>query len=390
MQRKVRAVIMRGGTSKGIFFLKEDLDSVCDARVRDEVLLSIFGSPDPMQINGLGGATSHTSKLMIVTRSQRPGHDLDYTFGQVAIDSPIISYSGNCGNLTSAVGPYAVDERLVEGISPRTRVTLYNTNTAKTVIAEFPVVDGKALSEGDFEIDGVPGKGARVRLGFVNPGGAITGQLLPTGNPIDTLKLDGKVVECSIVDAATLCTFVKAEDLGLLGNEPPSEVGGSVLAAARKIRETTARRLRLLRDGEDIRPTIPGEVVVISDVRTHAAGSGGQPGTDRVDVVARLISIQGRVHHAFPVTGALCTAAAAGIAGTLVSRVAKPGLPGRVIIAHPKGAIEVGVEAGEAGKEYHVKVLSIDRTARRLMDGFAYFGDQLHRRGEPDMASSSR
>src|SRR5689334_3979349 len=204
--QRIRAAIIRGGTSKGVYVHARDLPS--DPLARDRVILSMFGSPDPRQINGLGGADPQTSKIAIIAPSARPDADVDYTAGYVGIDKAVVDYQGNCGNISFGVGPFAVDEGLVPAVEPITRVRIFNTNTRKILEAEVPVRDGRALADGDFVVDGIPGSGARIVVNFVNSAGARTGKLLPTGNVIDEIQLgDGRRVRASLVDAATPAVF---------------------------------------------------------------------------------------------------------------------------------------------------------------------------------------
>src|SRR5204863_3832338 len=216
-QRKIPAVYMRGGTSRCLVFHDKDLPRSGPAR--DRILLSALGSPDPYgrQLDGLGGGISSLSKACIIGPPSHPGADVDYTFAQVDVKNPVVDYQGNCGNCSSAVGPFAIDERLVPGVAGETRVRIHNTNTRKLIVAHVPVKDGEAAVEGDFELAGVPGRGARIALDFLDPGGAGSGRLLPTGNPRDVV--DG--IEASLVDATNPVVFVRAKDLGLAGIETP-------------------------------------------------------------------------------------------------------------------------------------------------------------------------
>ena len=219
--QKIPCVYMRGGTSKALFFNDEDLPQ--DEAERDQVILSAFGSPDGRQIDGMGGANTSTSKVAIIKKSDRSDADVDYTFGQVDIFHPVVGKTMNCGNISSAVGPYAIDEGMVEVTEPVTKVRIFNTNTQKVIVEEVPVKDGRFMSEGDFSIDGVPGTASRVILKFVSPQGAASGKLLPTGNVKDIIEIDGKTYEFSFVDAANPVIFVHPEDFGVTGTEIPSE-----------------------------------------------------------------------------------------------------------------------------------------------------------------------
>ncbi len=215
-----RCTIMRGGTSKGIFLMEKDLPR--DPQLRDRIILAIFGSPDIRQIDGLGGADSLTSKLALIAPSDEPGRDVHYTFGAVGIDKPVVDYSANCGNISSAVGPYAIEHGFVRAVEPFTTVRIFNANTKKMIDARVPVKKGKVVSDGDYVIDGVPGSGAKIELSFVDPGGAATGKLLPTGNARDVVRLDsGEEFTLTIVDAGNPTAFVSASELGLEGTELP-------------------------------------------------------------------------------------------------------------------------------------------------------------------------
>ena len=252
--KKIPCVYMRGGTSKALFFHDEDLPK--DAAERDKVILSAFGSPDGRQIDGMGGANTSTSKVAVIKKSERPGIDVDYDFGQVDVFAPIVGKTMNCGNISSAVGPYAIDEGLVEAKEPMTEVHIFNTNTQKEIIAQVPVKDGRAVTEGDFAIDGVPGTAAKVTLKFVAPQGAASGKLLPTGNAKDTITIDGKSYEYSFVDAANPVIFVHPEDFGVKGTEIPSEFNAlpncaEICRRLEIIRGTGAILLGFAKDLED-------------------------------------------------------------------------------------------------------------------------------------------
>ena len=242
----VPCTIMRGGTSKGIFFLDSDLPS--DRETRILRLLECFGSPDPRQIDGLGGADPLTSKLAIIRPSQRPDADVEYTFGQVSIPEAFIDFSANCGNISSAVGPYAIDKGLVAPVEPITKVRILNTNTQKIIIAEVPVRAGRVVTEGPYEIDGVPGKGAEIKMHFEDPAGAVTGRLLPTGRPRDEIKLeDGRTVDASLIDAGNPAVVVRADQVGLRGDELPQQVDSqqSILDTLEELRAKAADILGL-------------------------------------------------------------------------------------------------------------------------------------------------
>ncbi len=369
--KSIPCVIMRGGTSKGVFFKKEDLPE--DEAKRDEVIMKIFGSGDPMQIDGLGGSHTHTSKTMIVWRSRRPGVDVDYLFGQVGIERRFVDYTGNCGNLTSAVAPFAIDEGIVEVKGPKALVRMYNVNTGKRVDAIVPVENGRTKYDGDYMIDGVPNPGSRIDVVWHEPGGAVSGRLLPTGNPMDRIDTGHEVVETSIVDAANPAVFVEAEDVGMKGTELPDEVSPEILARLERIRSKAAELMGLVERAEEATlksPHFPF-IVVIGERRSYRTALGKEIDKDEYTVLARLFSMQ-KMHHAYAVTGAICTAAAAKVPGTIVNRRCED--RGEVvIIGHPKGIIDLKVKVRPSGELVELESVTIGRTARRLMAGLAYY-----------------
>ncbi len=372
MQRRIPAVYMRGGTSKGVFFHTRHLPH--DADLRDRVILAVLGSPDPnrRQINGLGGATSSTSKVVMINPSGRPDHDVDYTFGQVSIDSPFVDYNGNCGNLSSGVGPFAVDEGLVQVKEPSTQVRIYQVNTQKTIVAEVPVRNGLSNEEGTFSIDGIPGTGGEIRLRFLDPGGSKTGALLPTGSPLDTLDLgpNGRI-EVSIVDAANPAVFVRAHDIGLQGTEnADGELGPRAPGLLEDIRRHAACRLGFASTPEEAGESsqaVP-KIVFCSSPQTYADLSGRLIEPGDIDLTARVISM-GALHKAFAVTAAICTAGAAQIEGTVVHELARIDHHPDVRVGHPGGVLPVGARVTKCGDRAHFEEAVLERTARRLMEG---------------------
>ncbi len=384
-QRKIRAVFMRGGTSRALFFHAADLRQ--DAGERDKILLAALGSPDPYgrQLDGLGGGISSLSKAVIVGPASHPGADVDYTFAQVSVKDALVDYRGNCGNCTSAVGPFAIDERLVPAVEPITTVRLHNTNTKKLVVARVPVAGGEAAVEGDFELQGVPGRGARIALDFLDPGGAATGRLLPTGRTRDTLevpRLGG--IEASLVDATNPMVFVRAKDLGLHGTEAPEAIDRepALLDRLEAIRVAGAARM-----GIPGSPAIP-KVALVGPPASSRTLDGREIGAREVDLVARVISM-GRCHRAFALTAAMCLAVAARIDGTVVSESLTPphlyplplggegGVRGRgrgegdLRLGHPSGVLPIAalVERDATGAAV-ARQVTVYRTARRLMEGF--------------------
>ncbi len=383
MQRRVRAIVMRGGTSRAVFFHRADLPE--DPAVCDRVILKIFGGGDPYgrQIDGLGGATSVTSKTAIIGPPSVPDADVDYHFGQVSVTASLIDYGGNCGNISSAVGPFAIEEGLVRATDPVTTVRIWQVNTKKLIIARVPTADGQPQVEGDYAIDGVPGTGAMIQLEFLDPGGSMTGRLLPTGRPVETLDVPGLGgVTVSLVDAANPVVFVRPADLGLSGLEMPDRVDNDPAALARieAVRAHAAVRFGLARTPDEATAKSPG-VPKIAFAAAPAAytSSRGQPvSPDSIDLVGRIMTM-GRLHRAYAVTGAICTAAAAQIDGTVVHSVARAGRSGErsehseriVRIGHPSGVIEVGADVRRHGGTWTVEKVTTRRTARRLMEGVA-------------------
>lgn len=382
--KKVPCVYMRGGTSKALFFKKEDLPE--DEALRDRVILSAFGSPDRRQIDGMGGANTSTSKVAVISKSCRPGVDVDYDFGQVDLMAPVVGKTMNCGNISSAVGPYAIDEGLVEAVEGITEVRIYNTNTNKVIVAQVPVKDGRAMTEGDFSIDGVPGTGAKVTLKFCAPQGAVSGRLLPTGNAKDTLTVEGKTYEYSLVDAANPVVFVHPEDFGVTGTETPAQFNAlpncaEICRLLEILRGTGAVTLGLAKDLEDARvnsQTLPKLAFVTKPVE-YTAGSGRVIEKDAVDLVGRLFSMNMKMIDAYMGTGAICTVTAANTPGTLVNEIVcgegrrADNRVTHVRIGHPWGIMDAYADLQEEADGTHT-VLSgnLDRTARRIMEGFVY------------------
>jgi 2-methylaconitate cis-trans-isomerase PrpF len=372
MQVTFPLTIMRGGTSRGVFFHERDLPA--DPETRDRVLLSALGSPDPYgrQIDGLGGATSSTSKVVLVRPSSRCDADVDYTFGQVDVHRSLIDYSGNCGNLSAAVGPFALDESLIPVTEPSTTIRLFNTNTKKYIDASFDVCDGKACVEGDYAIDGVPGTGARISLTYFDPGGAVTGQLLPTGSARDTLHIpELGELEVSIIDAANPVVFIEADSLGLTATERPSWLDSQpgLLERLEVVRRAAATAL-----GYGDRTPEALRVALVGSPRMYTTTSGTTIPPDTVDLVGRIISL-GRAHHAYTLTGAICTAVAARIQRSVPYQVtcrASDHPLGTVRIGHAAGTIEIGVKMKEAGANPEVAEVTTFRTARRIMQGDVY------------------
>lgn len=364
--------IIRGGTSKGVYFLESSLPPA--GELRDKILLAVFGSPDIRQIDGLGGANSLTSKVCIIGPSEREDADVDYTFGQVSVDKAIIDWRGNCGNLTAGVGVFAVAQNLLKVHEPETTVRIYNTNTKKIIHARYQVRDGMVLSDGDYSIPGVPGTGGRISIDFYDPAGSITGKLLPTGNAKDVIDLgeQGKFT-VSIVDAGNPVVYLIPSEIGLKGTELPVEVEGmpKVLKLIEDIRSVAAEMIGIVPDravATSKSPAYP-KIGFVSAPTDYVNPEGVPVKAEEVDLVARLASMQ-KMHRAYMITGAISTGAAAQIPGTVVHDVLSERAKNSdtVIIGHPYGPMEVIVtkEGGE------IKSEAVYRTARKILDGQVY------------------
>lgn len=377
-QEKIGTVIMRAGTSKGIFIKEEDLPQ--DQDKRDKVILKIFGSPDIRQIDGLGGAEPLTSKLAIIGPPSRADADVDYTFAQVSYVAPTVDYSGNCGNISSGVGPFAVDEGLVKVREPFTTVRVHNTNTNSILVERVQVVDGKAKVLGDYKIAGVPGTGAGISIDFSDTAGAKTGKLLPTGNTKDKIQITGLgELDVSIVDAANPMVFVRAKDLGLTGTETPEEIDSNekMLDILEEIRAKAAETIGMVDDWKEATEKSPAfpMVAFVSPAKGYKDfTTGRQIEEEEVDFVSRLMYMQ-IIHKTYAGTGTICTGAAARIEGTVVNEAMKQKNRGQdsvLRIGHPAGIITIAVSAeNETGKWILTKA-AIKRTARRIMDGYCY------------------
>ena len=384
MQKRIPAVIMRGGTSKGVFFHDNHLPR--EQALRDKVILAAFGSPDPnrRQIDGLGGGVSTTSKTAIISRSTDPRYDVVYNFGQVSIDRPIVDYKSNCGNISSGVGPFAVDEGLVPAVEPVTSVRIYQLNTDKLIVADVPVKDGRYNENGDYAIAGVPGTGGRITLHFMDPGGAVTGKLLPTDNVQDEIDVPGVGrLKVSLVDAANPVVFVKAESLGLTGGEI-EEIDNSpeIKAKLEAVRARTAVMMGITKTPEEATAAsqaVP-KVALVAPPRDYEDLGGRSIKADDVDLVVRIMSM-GTLHRAYAVTGAICTAGAAKIRGTVVNEVLRPEAADRteIVLGHPGGFLLAGAVVRETEAGFVYEEALIGRTARRLMEGYALVPEHLFR-----------
>ena len=367
---RIPCVIMRGGTSKAVFLLENDLPS--DPQVRDRVILSIFGSPDSRQIDGLGGADPLTSKLAILARSSRVDADVDYTFGQVDIHTPFVDYSSNCGNISSGVGPFAIAQGLVKAVEPVTVVRIYNTNTDSVFQAEVPVVNGKPAALGDYKTHGGPGTGAHIGLNLAGTVGAKTGKLLPTGNPTDVITVEGfGPLTVSMVDAGSPMVFVRASDLGLTGTETPAQVDSNpkLLELLETIRCIAAEQMGIASRAEARQRgrAVPMVAFVAPPQPYKSHIDGTQVAADEIDFVARDMFMQ-IMHKTYSGTATVCTGCAAVTPGTLVYALRGQRESGLVRIGHPGGIItcDTTVENGNITRAV------FGRTARRIMEGYVY------------------
>ena len=373
----VPAVLMRGGTSKGVFIREADLPPA--GPDRDAFLLALMGSPDPMQIDGLGGTHSSTSKVVAVTESQRPDTDIEYLFAEVSIDHAQVDYATNCGNLTAAVGPYAIEEGMVAAVEPITAVRLYNLNTGRRIVAHVPVAGGRPVTIGDQAIAGVPGRGAGIVTEYLDPAGAVTDRLLPTGRSCDVVTcMDGSPIEVSLVDVSGCVAFVRLDQINVADDLAPAEANAdaSMLDRLEALRGVCAVLIGRSSDPAHARidsPAIP-RLALVSPPRTHALLDGTVLNADTHDLMIRALSM-GRFHHSCPLTTLLCVAASTFVPGTIPNAVADVDARRSVRVAHPKGIVEVTVALdndGSVDEAVRIASVSVVRTARRLMEGQAY------------------
>ena len=394
---------MRGGTSKAVVFRRDDLPT--DPAAWDAIFLAVMGSPDPngRQLDGMGGGISSLSKVCVVGPSTRPDADVDYTFAQVSVKEASVDYGSNCGNMSAAIGPFAVDEGLVD--APRNgeaAVRIHNTNTSKIIVSRFEIRDGCAEVEGDLALDGVVGTGAAVRLEFREPGGAGTGRLLPTGRARDRLDVPGLgAIDASLVDAANPCVFVSAADLAKSGAELPDalEADAAFLDAMERIRRAASVAMGLAPDWETARriASVP-KVAMVRAPRDMVTLSGRRLSAAEMGISIRMISM-GQPHRAVPITGAICLAVATRLAGSVPAALAAPaghaapaGLAvpvGPIAVAHPSGLTVVDAQVDHADDPAHAHAAygAVYRTARRLFEGHVFYPSRsVARAGLPTAA----
>lgn len=373
-QIRIPAVFMRGGTSNAVVFHARDLPA--DAAQWDEIFLAAIGSPDPYgrQLDGMGGGISSVSKVCVVGPPSRPDADIDYTFAQVQVKEAKVDYSGNCGNMSSAMGPFAVDEGIVKVSGPEALVRVHNTNTKKVIWSRFALEDGLAAVDGDLAIPGVAGTGAPVKLEFRDPGGATTGRLLPTGNVVDTLDVRGYgKFTVSLVDAANATCFLDAADLGLTGTESPEELDANadLLRKLAAIRVAASVAMGIGRNAQEAaeKRTVPF-VGFVAGPRDATTLAGERIAASQVDLTARMIS-NGQPHRALPLTVSLCTAVAARLEGSIVHAAARPAqaTDAALRIAMPSGILTVAASVHRKDGAWHAEQGAFYRTQRRMFEG---------------------
>jgi len=381
-QVRIPATYMRGGTSKGVFFRLQDLPAAAQVpgKARDELFMRVIGSPDPYaaHIDGMGGATSSTSKCVILARSTRPGHDIDYLYGQVSIDKAFVDWSGNCGNLSTAAGAFAIHAGFVDPSRiPRAgtcTVRIWQANIGKTIIAHVPVTDGQVQETGDFELDGVTFPAAEIVLEFIDPSeeGAGGGSMFPTGHLVDDLEVPGVgTFKATMITAGIPTVFVNAADIGYTGTELREAINGDPQQLARfeQIRVAAALRMGLIKAPEEaLKRQHTPKIAFVAPPQDYVASSGRRIAAGDVDLLVRALSM-GKLHHAMMGTAAVAIGTAAAIPGTLVNLAAGGGARQAVRFGHPSGTLRVGAEATQVNGEWTVTKAIMSRSARVLMEG---------------------
>ncbi|ENW89218.1 MULTISPECIES: 2-methylaconitate cis-trans isomerase PrpF [Acinetobacter] len=382
-QIKIAATYMRGGTSKGVFFKLDDLpvEAQVPGKIRDQLLLRVIGSPDPYgkQIDGMGGATSSTSKTVILAKSSQPEHDVDYLFGQVAIDQPFVDWSGNCGNLTAAVGAFAISQGLVDADKiPENglcTVRIWQKNIQKTIIAHVPITNGQVQEIGDFELDGVTFPAAEVQIEFLDPAddGEEGGAMFPTGNVVDTFVVpDVGTFQATFINAGIPTIFLNADEIGYSGTELQDDINSNPEALARfeKIRAYGAKQMGLIDDvAEAAKRQHTPKIAFVARPQSYTASSGKNIQAEDVDLLVRALSM-GKLHHAMMGTAAVAIGTAAAVPGSLVNLAAGGGEREAVRFGHPSGTLRVGAQAVQENGQWQVKKAVMSRSARVLMEGW--------------------
>ncbi|WP_394251140.1 2-methylaconitate cis-trans isomerase PrpF [Vibrio profundi] len=379
-QQKIAATYMRGGTSKGVFFNFDDLpvEAQEPGFARDQLLLRVIGSPDPYgkQTDGMGGATSSTSKVVIVSKSTRPEHDVDYLFGQVSIDKPFVDWSGNCGNLSAAVGPFAIHSGLVDACkipeSGVVKVRVWQANIGKTIVVHVPIRNGQVQETGEFELDGVTFPAAEIRVDFVKPADE-SGSMFPTGNLLDDLEIpELGVLRATMINSGIPTIFVDAHSIGYDGTELQDSINSdeAALAMFESIRAHGAMKMGLissLPEAEQRQHT--PKVAFVSAPKSYESSSGKSIESEQIDLLVRALSM-GKLHHAMMGTAAVAIASAACIPGTLVNEAAGGGEREYVEFGHPSGTLKVGATAFDEGGDWQIEKVIMSRSARIIMEGW--------------------
>ena len=377
-QIKIPATYMRGGTSKGVFFNVDDLPPSAQqpGEARDKLLMRVIGSPDPYgkQTDGMGGATSSTSKSVLVSKSSQPDHDVDYLFGQVSIDQAFVDWSGNCGNLSAAVGPFAIAQGMIDDLPDNgiATIRIWQVNIQKTIVAKVPISNGAVQETGDFELDGVTFPAAEIQVEFMDPADG-DGAMFPTGNLVDDLEVPGVgTLKASMITAGIPTVFVNAADIGYSGKELQDDINGDAEALARfeAIRAHGAVKMGLIKDASEAagRQHTP-KVAFVAPPADYAASSGKAIAASDIDLNVRALSM-GKLHHAMMGTAAVAIATAAAVPGTLVNQAAGGGERHAVRFGHPSGTLRVGAEAAQDGGQWTATKAIMSRSARILMEGW--------------------
>jgi 2-methylaconitate cis-trans-isomerase PrpF len=375
-RKKIPAVFVRGGTSKGVFFHESDLPS--DKAERDRIILHALGSPDPYkrQLNGMGGGLSSLSKVVIVAKSEHPDADVDYTFAQVSVDEPVVAYRGACGNLSASVGAFAVDEGLIKVPDGEAFVRVHMTNTGKIYEARFPVRDGMTVEDGDYVMPGVSGTGAKITLDYLDPGGAITGALLPSGKVRDRIEIAGLgEVQVSLVDATNAMVFLDAADMGCEATERPDDLDSdeTFMSRMEEARRKGAVLMGMANRLDDVPPASP-KVGIVARPKDFTALDGTKFKEEDMDLTVRVISME-NVHRALPGTIGMCIAAAARVEGTIAHSLAGNHTPIR--IGNPSGVVPVDADVSRKDNgDWSVSAITVFRTQRRLMEGSVLVPDR--------------
>jgi 2-methylaconitate isomerase len=374
--RKFRMVYMRGGTSKGCIFRKEDLPE--DQKEWDAIFSKIMGNPDPKQIDGLGGTVSSNNKIVVVWKSELPGVDIEYLTVQSVVGRTTMDYKANCGNMTSAVGPFAIEEKMVEVVEPVTTVHLLNRNTDKYIDVAIPCKAGKLASDGDCQIDGIDGTAPEIRVAFLKPEGAKTGKLFPTGNLVETFAVHGYGdIQATVIDVSNPLVLVRAQDVGMKGTELPEEINArqDVLDLLEQIRSTAAIRLGFAKNAADAAENSPGapKIAFFTGPQNFIDIAGRNISRESMDICVRVISVF-KCHKATPITAAGAIGAACCLQGTILAGLLPEGKQ-LVRIGHPSGTINIAASVSHNAGEEHVENVALQRTARRIMDGTVYIRD---------------